>query len=188
VSLTPEAVGPYGTIEISNVYNLAGKHPNSNGICTGTPFDLQEIANNPDVVSGIVDINDIKYVRIIDIPGTGDFSDNATTQINPNTWPDLDYYGDTHPIYDMWLSWGSGGFDLEAIGILQEQEYSADINLDGIVNESDLDLFLSAWQSHLGQINFIARCDLAEPKNYVIDGEDLDVFLLQWLKVEKWRY
>ena len=188
VSLTPEAVGPYGTIEIGNVNNLAGKHPNANGICTGTPFDLQEIANHPDVVLDIVDINDIKYVRIIDIPGTGDFSDNATEQINPNTWPDLDFYENSHPIYDMWLSWGSGGFDLEAIGILEEQEYSADINLDGMVDESDLDLLLSAWQSHIGQENWIARCDLAEPKNYLIDGEDLDVFLSQWLKVEKWRY
>ena len=188
VSLTPEPVGPYGTIEIGNVYNLAGKHPNANGICMGTPFDLQEIANNPMVTSGLADINDIKYIRLVDIPGTGDFSDNATEQINPYTWPDLDFYENSHPIYDMWLSWGSGGFDLEAMGILEEQEYSADINLDGIVDESDLDLFLSAWQSHLGQDNWIARCDLAEPKNYVIDNEDLDVFLSQWLKVEKWRY
>lgn len=193
LSLTEQPGDLFSTIEMSNVYNLAGKHPNAYNICTGTPFNLQELANNPKVTSGLVDINDIKYIRLVDIPGTGDFYDEAVTYIDPNTWPEWDYYSDNHPIFDAWNTslvplFPSGGFDLEAIGVLEEQEYSADINLDGIVDESDLDLFLSAWQSHLGQINWIARCDLAEPKDYVIDGEDLDVFLLQWLKVEKWRY
>ncbi|MFA5239313.1 MAG: hypothetical protein WC476_06350, partial [Phycisphaerae bacterium] len=35
VSLTAGAVGTLGTIEISNVFNLAGKHPNAGGVCTG---------------------------------------------------------------------------------------------------------------------------------------------------------
>ncbi len=193
LSLTEQPGDLFSTIEMNNVYNLAGKHPNAYNICTGTPFDLQELANHSMVTSGLVDINDIKYIRLVDIPGTGDFYDDAVTYINPNTWPAWDYYSDNHPIFDAWNTslvplYPSGGFDSEAIGTLEEQEYSADINLDGIVDESDLDLFLSAWQSHLGQINWIARCDLAEPKNYAIDGQDLDVFLLQWLKVEKWRY
>jgi hypothetical protein len=188
VSLTPEPVGPYGTIEIGNVYNLAGKHPNANGVCTGTPFDLQEIAGHPDVVSGLVDINDIKYVRIVDVPGTGDFSDNATMQINPNTWPDLDFYESSHPIYDIWLSWGSGGFDLEAVGVLNEQQLSADIDLNGIVDELDLALLESAWNTHFGQPGWISRCDLAEPKDLYIDESDLEVLNAQWDQTERWRY
>jgi len=188
VSLTPEAVGPYGTIEIGNVYNLAGKHPNANGVCTGTPFDLQEIADHPNVVSGLVDINDINYVRIVDIPGTGDFTDNATMHINPNTWPDPDFYDSTHPIYDMWLSWGSGGFDLEAVGVLNEQQLSADIDLNGIVDELDLALLESAWNTHFGQPGWIGRCDLAEPKDLYIDESDLAVLNAQWYQTEKWRY
>ena len=59
VSLTPEVVGPYGTIEISDVYNLAGKHPNSYSICTGTPFDLADLENHPLVMNGTVDIDNI---------------------------------------------------------------------------------------------------------------------------------
>ncbi len=181
-----------GTIDSTEVYNLAGKHPNGYGTCTGTPFDLSDVADLPEVVSGIVDINDVRYVRIVDIPGSGDFHDQAVMHINPNTWPDWDLYANDHPIYDAWNTTlapidPSGGFDLEAIGVLEEQEYSADINLDGIVDDSDLELLESALGSHFGQANWLARCDLAEPKDYIIDQADKDVLLAQWHQVEKWR-
>jgi len=187
VSLTSTPVGRYGTIEISKIYNLAGKHPNANGMCSSTPFDLRDIADNSNVLSGLVDVNNIKYVRIIDIPGSGDFCDEAVMHIDPNTWPNWDYYANNHPIYDAWPTLGSGGLDLEAVGVLQEQNYSADINLDGIVDIDDLALFTSAWQSHLDHPNWIARCDLAVPKDYVIDDADFAVFMSQWHKVETWR-
>ncbi len=193
VSLTSEPAGMFGTIEVGNVYNLAGKHPNSYSICTGTPFDLREIADDPNVVSGLVDINDIKYVRIVDIPGSGDFYDEALAHIDPNTWPVWDYYANNHPIYDPWDTslvplYPSGGFDLEAIGVLKEQEYSADIDLNGVVDVFDFELFISALDSHFGQPNWIARCDLAEPKDLVIDLADFAVLIEQWLKTEQWRY
>jgi hypothetical protein len=187
VSLTPGLVGAYGTIEISRVYNLAGKHPNANGICTGTPFDLREIADEPDVVAGVVDINNINYVRIVDIPGSGDFGDEATTQVDAASWP---YWGDyvkNHAIYDAWVTLGSGGVDLEAIGVLEEQEYSADINLDGVVDMFDFALLASAWRGHFGSANWIGRCDLAERGDYIIDTFDFAVLGAQWLEVEKWR-
>ncbi len=192
VSLTEGSVGLFGTIEISQVHNLAGKHPNSYGICTGTPFDLQEIADDPDVVSGLVDINDIRYVRIVDIPGTGDFYDEAVMHIDPNTWPAFELYSDNHPIYDAWNTslhplHPSGGFDLEAIGVLKEQKYGADIDLNGIVDVYDFALLASAWQSHFGEPEWIGRCDLAEPKDLVIDMSDLDVLMEQWLQEEEWR-
>jgi hypothetical protein len=193
VSLTGQQVGLFGTIEISNVYNLAGKHPNSQRKCTGTGFDLQEIADEPSVISGLVDINDIRYVRIIDIPGTGDFYDEAVRHIDPGTWPAWDCYANNHPIYDAWNTslvplHPSGGFDLEAVGVLKEQKYSADIDLNGVVDMFDFALFASAWQSHLGQADWIARCDLAEPKDLIIDAFDLAVFAAQWLETEQWRY
>ena len=186
VSLTAGLVGMYGTIEISDVYNLAGKHPNGNGVCTGTPFDLSEIADDPEVVSGLVDINNINYVRIVDVPGSGDFVDEAIKQINPDSRPFWDFYTANHPIYDAWLTFESGGVDLEAVGVLKEQNYSADINLDGMVDMSDFVLFGSAWGSHFGQVSWIGRGDLAEPRDYVIDSFDLSVFSAQWLKVENW--
>ena len=188
VSLTEEAVGKYGTIDMNKVHNLAGKHPNAYGICTGTPFDLEDIKNDPLVTAGVVDINDILFVRIVDIPGTGDFSDNAAECVNPDTWPDWDNYKNTHPIYDAWLTWGSGGFDLEAVGVLHEQQFSADINLDGIVDEADLELIDSAMGSHFGQSSWMARCDLAEPKDMVVDDADLEVLMEQLHGEEQWRY
>jgi hypothetical protein len=186
ISLTAGLVGMYGTIEISDLYNLAGKHPNGNGVCTGTAFDLSEIAREGDVVSGIVDINNINYVRIVDIPGSGDFEDEAVKHIEPSGWPAWDYYANNHSIYDAWLTFGSGGVDLEAVGVLEEQNCSADINLDGIVDMFDFVLFSSAWGSHFGQVGWIGRCDLAKPRDYVIDSFDLSEFTAQWLGVEQW--
>ncbi|MHC4529061.1 MAG: DUF4465 domain-containing protein [Planctomycetota bacterium] len=187
VSLTPGPSGPYSTIEISDVYNLVGKHPNSSDICTGTPFDLQEIANEPNVVSGLVDINDINYVRIVDIPGSGDFYDGASAHLDPNTRPLWDFYTNNHPIHDAWITFGSGGLDVEAVGVLKEQKYSADIDLNGVVDMFDFALFASAWHSHFGRPGWIGRCDLAEPKDLVIDAYDLAVFIAQWLEAEQWR-
>jgi hypothetical protein len=186
VSLTPAPVGPYGTMEISKVYNLAGKHPNGDAICTGTPFDLQELAEHSDVVSGVVDINNIKYVRLVDIPGSGDFCDDAVRHIDPGAWLRGTPYTSNHPIYDAWVTFGSSGFDVEAVGVLREQEYAGDINLNSGVDMHDFALFASAWQSHFGQANWLKRCDLAQPKDLIIDVRDLAVLAAQWLQVEQW--
>jgi hypothetical protein len=187
VSLTPALVGPYGTVEISNIYNLAGKHPNANGICTATPFDLQELAADPGVTSGAVDINNIRYVRIMDVPGSGDFHDRATSHVDPNTQPHWAPYLNNHPVYDAWPTWGSGGFDLEAVGVLHDQQHSADINLDGRVDAFDFALLASAWKSNFGRQNWIARSDLAEARDLSVDNHDLAILATQWLEVEHWR-
>lgn len=187
VSLTAGRVGPYGTIEISDIHNLAGKHPNANGLCTGTPFDLSDIAADPLVAAGTVDINDIHYVRIVDIPGSGDFLDEAEEFIDPATWPIWADYAASHAVYDAWVTFGSGGIDVEAVGVLNEQEYEADIDLNGVVDMFDYALFASAWGSRFGQSEWIARCDLAGDGDLAVDAEDLAALAGQWLAVEKWR-
>jgi hypothetical protein len=187
VSLTGEPVGFYGTIEISDVLGFAGKHPNAYGLCTGTAFDLRGLAEHPLVKDGTVDTNDIAYVRIVDVPGSGDFFDAAVDHIDPCSWPSWGNYDANHAIYDAWVTWGSGGLDLEAVGVLNEQEYSADTNLDGIVDGHDFVLFASAWASHFGQSNWIGRCDLDELRDLVVDWQDLEIFVGQWLQAEKWR-
>ncbi len=187
VSLTPGRTGAYGTIDMSNVHNLAGKHPNAYGICTGTPFDLEELAGHPDVVSGKIDLNAIRYMRIVDVPGSGDFLDDAVLHVDPNTGPEWLNYSQNHPIYDQWPTWGSGGFDLEAVGVLYEQRHAADINLDGIVDYCDLSLLAAAWQSQFGQERWNGRCDLARPQDHVVSSRDFAVFAAQWQGVEQWR-
>ena len=101
ISLTEGLVGGYGAIDPTDVYNLAGKHPNNYGSSEGTGFDLNDLAENSLVLSGLVDLNDINYVKIVDIPGSGDFLDS-----------------EGNPIYDSWVTWGSGGVDLEAVGVI----------------------------------------------------------------------
>ena len=51
------------------------------------------------VLDGTVDLNDITFVRIVDILGSGDFRDS-----------------EGNPILDNWPTTGSGGFDLRAVG------------------------------------------------------------------------
>jgi len=187
VSLTPARTGAYGTIDMRNVHNLAGKHPNGYGVCTGTPFNLEELADQPDVLSGKIDLDAIRYVRLVDVPGDGSFLDDAAQQVEPNTGPQWSKYAGNHPIYDQWPTWGSGGFDLEAVGVLREQRYGADVNLDGIVDSCDLSLLASAWQSYFGQAQWNDRCDLAGPRDHVVNLRDFAVFASQWQGVEEWR-
>ncbi|MCC5845405.1 MAG: hypothetical protein JJU05_14240 [Verrucomicrobia bacterium] len=101
VSLTPAAVGSYGYIDPRNVYGLAGKHINAYGESWGTPFDLKSLEDHPSVLNGDVNLDEIRYVRIVDIPGNGHFKDSSG-----------------QPVYDAWVTWGSGGFDLESVGII----------------------------------------------------------------------
>jgi hypothetical protein len=122
VSLTPDPVGPYGTIDIADVHNLAGKHPNAGGYCIGTPFDLDELAGLPEVLDARVDIDNIRYIRLVDVTGSGDFFDEATAHIIPAADPEGLNYPQDHPIYDAWPTRGSAGFDLEAVGLLYDQE------------------------------------------------------------------
>lgn len=91
--------GAFAGYDMTNVYNLAGKHQSG----YGTPFDLEELAGMASVLSGSVDLDNIQYVRMVDIPGTGDY---------------LDSLG--NPILDNWLTTGSGGFDFrlgEGLGV-----------------------------------------------------------------------
>jgi hypothetical protein len=192
VSLTPGRVGPYGTIDVTDVFNLAGKHPNADSVCTGTPFDLEDLRDHPLVRQGRVDLDDIRFVRLVDVPGCGAFADMATgfpdpASYDPNTLPHYKPYAAVHPVYDAWLTFGSGGFDLEAVGVLNEQRFSADLNLDGRIDLEDWALFAQSWHKRFGQPGFLARCDLADPKDGIVDMEDWIQFAGQWLSVEDWR-
>jgi uncharacterized repeat protein (TIGR01451 family) len=116
VSLTPGRVGGYGTIDPTGVYNLVGKH----AFKYGTPFDLSDLADDPAVVSGAVDLNNINYVRIVDIPGSGDFKDS-----------------EGRPIYDAWVTFGSGGVDFDALGVINAVPKVAKIEVSKTANVTE---------------------------------------------------
>lgn len=101
ISLTDGLAGAYGTIDATDVHNLAGKHANNYGTSEGTGFDLSDLTDDALVLAGLVDLDEINYVRVVDIPGSGDYCDS-----------------EGNPIYDAWVTWGSGGFDLDAVGAI----------------------------------------------------------------------
>ena len=68
----------------------------------GTVFDLNGLANDATVLDGILDLNSIGFVRILDIPGDGRF---------------VDSFG--NPIFDAFSPNNiTGGFDLDAVGVV----------------------------------------------------------------------
>jgi len=92
-SLTSSPVGGFGSVDPTNITGLASKYRQG----YGTPFDLAELAG----VSPMLDINNVGYVKILDIVGDGSYYDTS---------------GDV--IYDPYPTTGSAGFDLDAIGVI----------------------------------------------------------------------
>lgn len=92
------AVPSFGAIDPSDVKNLAGKQP----ISLGTGFDLAELANHPLVTSQLLNLQDVAYVRIVDVVGDGSRLDSLGA-----------------PVYDPYPTpFAEGGFDLRGIGVL----------------------------------------------------------------------
>jgi hypothetical protein len=86
--------------DVTNVKNLAGKHAAG----FGTPFDLAELSSQPLVANNTVNLDNIQFVRLVDIPGNGDFLDS-----------------EGNPIVDNWMTSGTGGYDFnlsEGIGVI----------------------------------------------------------------------
>src|SRR5207237_3387744 len=72
--------GAFAGFDVSNVYNLAGK----NAAGFGTPFDLATLAAKPAVTSGLVNLQNILFVRLVDVPGNGSFLDSLGNPILHN--------------------------------------------------------------------------------------------------------
>ena len=108
VSLTDHTVDAFGFIDSNDIYNLAGKYKQGQG----TPFDLSELRYRAEVLSGLVDLNRIRYIRIDDIIG------------DPQGGRDeRDSFGNV--VYDPYTvdpSIYTAGFDLDAIGVLNGNE------------------------------------------------------------------
>jgi len=93
------ALGAYEVMDVTKVDGVAGKHTME----YGTPFNLEWLKNDTNVLSGAVNLDQIAYIRIVDIIGNGG---------------SVDQFG--HPIYDPF---GAGplatdGFDLRGIGVV----------------------------------------------------------------------
>ena len=130
VSLTPETeIGGFGSVDATKIYNLAGKYKAG----YGTPFNLDDIADSVGI-----DINNINYVKLIDVVGT--------TNANFAT-----YDSQGHIVIDPYATpFASGGFDLDAVGVINEDKTNS-------INEFEKLNFSVFPNPSFGQINLYAN-------------------------------
>ena len=99
LSQTEQQVGAFDTLDARQLNNFAGKYRGGYGV----PFDLEELVSLQEL-----DMEAIRYVRIIDVVGS----------IAPS-FGTTDYFGvyvnDPFP-----TAFESGGFDLDAVGVINE--------------------------------------------------------------------
>jgi hypothetical protein len=95
---TTTQVASFGLLDTTNLNNLAGKYVAG----FGTPFDLAELAG----VSPLLDVNNIRFVRIVDVVGSIDplySTHDSIGNIVNDPWPTPS---------------ASSGFDLDAVGVI----------------------------------------------------------------------
>ena len=103
---THTQLGTFDTPVAQNLHNLAGKYIGD----YGTPFDLSDIQNAP-----LLDKQAVRFVKITDVCGS----------LNP-VYATYDSYG--NKINDSFPTpFPSGGFDLQAVGVIHEQLLSEEI-------------------------------------------------------------
>jgi hypothetical protein len=118
---SPDPVHSFGTVYADTLYGYAGKYRGG----YGTPFDLSElVAVSNSIATGghgltldyeanftanisHLDMADVQFVRVIDIVGDGSVLD-----------------AEGFNIYDPYPTLGSAGFDLDAIGVINQPEVS----------------------------------------------------------------
>lgn len=82
--------------------NLVSGFAGADVSLVGTVFDLNDLANDATVLDNSVDLDNIGFVRLVDIPGDG---------------RETDSFG--NPIFDAFSpNNATGGFDLDAIGVV----------------------------------------------------------------------
>ena len=154
----------FGGFDATNIYNLAGKHVGG----LGTSFDLDDLLDHEGVTSGAVDLNNIQYVKLVDIPGDGSTLDS-----------------EGNPILDAWLTTGSGGFDFrlpvgQGIGVINlagSGSLLGDYDGDGFVSQADLDLVLLNWGDTSLPLGWMAEDQF---DGVAISQNELDGVLLNW--------
>ena len=117
-SLTQDTIqiDAFGSVNPTDINNLAGKYRAN----YGTPFDLEELINEPNL-----DVNSISHIKIIDVVGS----------IN-NNYCNYDQY--SNKINDPFPTpFPSSGFDLDAVGVI----YQAPVNIKEENHTSFLDKF-----------------------------------------------
>lgn len=115
LSLTPsdQQLGSFGLLDATKLHNLAGKYRAAYGV----PFDLEELDGQANL-----NINHIISIRIVDV--VGNIADEFST---------FDATG--NKVNDPWPTpFPSGGFDLDAVGVINNEENTGIWNLPNNVS------------------------------------------------------
>lgn len=171
-------IGTFDTAGIpEKLNNLAGKYR----ALYGTPFDLEEMNGIPGL-----DINSITHVKIIDVIGNID-----------TNYCSYDQYG--NKINDPWpTEFPTGGFDLEAIGVINNWINSVDENSNSrqfefYPNPVKEKIHIISNENHykvsICSINGQKIIEFDEFSNKIIDVSNLDngIYFLEFV-VEKRKF
>ena len=137
VSLTATNVqvvqtGGMGSLDATDIYNLAGKYQRG----YGTPFDLEELKD----VNGLLDVNSVTHVRIIDVVGyvePADFSGDGIVNF-------IDYgmFFEAYLSEDDSNNWNE---DCDIFRLLVEDEIPYYDPPNGFIDMVDFHVFTEKW-------------------------------------------
>ena len=74
------------------------------------------------------------------------------------------------------VCWGGSNQRMTSFLLIPIPAGESDFNLDGYVNSYDFAVLAAAWKTRPGEQNYNPACDIAEPKDNLIDERDLAVF------------
>jgi hypothetical protein len=131
-------------IDPSQIHNFAGKYDQF----YGTPFDLDEVEDNV-----LLNKNRVTHVRIIDVVGC----------IKPEY---ARYDSEDHIVNDPWFtSYDTGGFDLEAVGVIHDLAHNA-------IDENEMES-VSLYPNPVKDQLFIKAQNLQSVEVYNIVGQQV---------------
>jgi hypothetical protein len=159
----PTPIPGGGVVDPTDYVNLAGTEP----VGYGTGFDLAELFPHPFVQAGFLDLQDVNFVRLVDVIGNGDTFD-----------------ADFAPIYDPYATpFSTSGFDLDGVGVLNVPEPGGSLALiAGLLslvalarrrNRPDIARRVPALAIAVG---LVTAAPLAAQATYTVDFEDLGLF------------
>lgn len=148
-------LGGFATMDPSQIHNFAGKY----GAFYGTPFDLDEVEDNP-----LLNKYNVTHVRVIDVVGC--IQEEYATH---------DSQG--HPVNDPWPTpFASSGFDLDAVGVIHDQTNTPiPVPTDATIAPEDILYWIGEGEKEVVFAVNWAEPDTALAWGYRYSGESLVV-------------